>query len=84
MDRHNGGAFGFNTETSPGPAIPSLGSRSKFLPDPEAWPPSPTWSLHYGGGEFVNLKVFDEAMAAVYATAPLLRGLRAHCADHGV
>ncbi len=67
VDRHNGGAFGFNTETSPGPAIPSLASREKFLPDPQAWPPSATWSLHFGGGEFANLKVFDEAMEAVYA-----------------
>ena len=64
---HYGGASGFNTETSPGPAIPSLASRQKFLPDPDVWPPSSTWSLHYGGGEFVNLKVFDEAMDAVYA-----------------
>jgi exo-1,4-beta-D-glucosaminidase len=67
VDQHNGGAFGFNTETSPGPAIPSLASREKFLPDPKAWPPSPTWSLHYGGGEFVNLKAFNDAMEAVYA-----------------
>jgi len=67
LDQHNGGAFGFNTETSPGPAIPSLASRKKFLPDAEAWPPTATWSLHYGGGEFVNLKVFDHAMEAVYA-----------------
>jgi exo-1,4-beta-D-glucosaminidase len=67
VDQHNGGAFGFNTETSPGPAIPSLASRQKFLADPQAWPPSSTWSLHFGGGEFVNLKVFDEAMEAVYA-----------------
>jgi exo-1,4-beta-D-glucosaminidase len=67
FDKQNGGAFGFNTETSPGPAIPSLASREKFLPDPQAWPPSAAWSLHNGGGEFVNLKVFDEAMEAVYA-----------------
>ncbi len=67
VDRQNGGAFGFNTETSPGPAIPSLASRQKFLPDPEAWPPSPNWSYHNGGGDFVNLKVFDEAMEAIYA-----------------
>jgi exo-1,4-beta-D-glucosaminidase len=66
-DKHHGGAFGFNTETSPGPAIPSLASRKKFLPDPEAWPATADWSLHYGGGGFVNLKVFDEAMEAVYA-----------------
>ena len=36
VDRQNGGAYGFNTETSPGPAIPSLASRQKFLPDAEA------------------------------------------------
>jgi exo-1,4-beta-D-glucosaminidase len=64
---HYGGAFGFNTETSPGPAIPSLASRQKFLPDAGAWPPTPNWSLHNGGGEFVNLKVFDNAMEAIYA-----------------
>jgi exo-1,4-beta-D-glucosaminidase len=62
-----GGAIGYNTETSPGPAIPSLASRKLFLPDPEAWPPTADWSFHYGGGEFVNLKVFDSAMEAVYA-----------------
>lgn len=67
VDKTNGGAYGFNTETSPGPAIPSLASRKKFLPDAEAWPPTPNWNVHYGGGEFVNLTVFDEAMEAVYA-----------------
>jgi exo-1,4-beta-D-glucosaminidase len=67
VDHQNGGAYGFNTETSPGPAIPSLASREKFLPDPQAWPPSPAWSLHNGGGEFSNLKVFNDGMAAVYA-----------------
>ncbi|RRA50255.1 glycosyl hydrolase family 2 [Acidipila sp. EB88] len=67
VDQHNGGAFGFNTETSPGPAIPSLGSREKFLPDAAAWPPSATWSLHNGGGEFANLTVFNQSMEAVYA-----------------
>ncbi len=62
-----GGAIGYNTETSPGPAIPSLASRELFLSDPDAWPPTANWSLHYGGGEFVNLKVFDSTMEAVYA-----------------
>lgn len=64
---HYGGALGYNTETSPGPAIPSLASRKKFLPDAEAWPPSADWSLHNGGGNFTNLKVFDAAMDAIYA-----------------
>jgi exo-1,4-beta-D-glucosaminidase len=63
-----GGAVGFNTETSPGPAIPSLASREKFLPDANAWPPTSNWSLHDGGGEFANLTVFDQAMDGTYAT----------------
>jgi exo-1,4-beta-D-glucosaminidase len=67
VDKHDGGAFGFNTETSPGPAIPSLASRKRFLPDPDVWPPTANWALHNGGGEFVNLKVFNAAMEAVYA-----------------
>jgi exo-1,4-beta-D-glucosaminidase len=67
VDKANGGGFGFNTETSPGPAIPSAASRAKFLSDPNAWPPSDAWSLHNGGGEFKTLNVFNEAMTAVYA-----------------
>ena len=67
VDQHNGGGFGFNTETSPGPAIPSLASRQKFLSDPDAWPPTADWSYHNGGGEFTNLKALNDAMTAVYA-----------------
>ncbi|MGA8940360.1 MAG: glycosyl hydrolase family 2 [Acidobacteriaceae bacterium] len=67
VDERNGGHYGFNTETSPGPAIPSLASRKKFLPDPEAWPASATWELHNGGGGFTKLKVLDSAMDATYA-----------------
>jgi exo-1,4-beta-D-glucosaminidase len=67
VDRQHGGAYGFNTETSPGPAIPSLASRQKFLPDPDAWPPSAAWSYHYGSGKFSTLQVFDQAMEAIYA-----------------
>ena len=67
VDRFNGGGFGFNTETSPGPAIVSLASRQKFLPDADAWPPTADWSFHNGGGEFTNLKVMDEAMTDAYA-----------------
>jgi exo-1,4-beta-D-glucosaminidase len=67
VDHQHGGAFGFNTETSPGPAIPSLASRQKFLSDPEAWPPSAAWSYHNGSGKFSTLQVFDQAMEAIYA-----------------
>jgi exo-1,4-beta-D-glucosaminidase len=66
VDKQNGGAWGFNTETSPGPAIVSLASREKFLTDAQTWPPTADWALHNGGGHFVNLNVFNEAMEAVY------------------
>ncbi len=62
-----GGAFGYNTETSPGPDIPSRASRAKFLPDPDAWPPSLDWSYHMGSGDFKDLKDFQSTMNAVYA-----------------
>lgn len=64
---HYGGAAGFITETSPGPAIPSLASRAKFLSDPQAWPPTAEWDYHNGGGGFTKLTDFDGAMKAVYA-----------------
>ena len=67
VDKRFGGAYGFNTETSPGPSIPSLASREKFLPDPNAWPPSADWKYHFGGGKFTDLTAFGEAMKAVYA-----------------
>jgi exo-1,4-beta-D-glucosaminidase len=61
-----GGAYGFNTETSPGPAIPSLASIHKFIPSDQLWPQNATWAYHFGGGEFSELTVFDEAMKATY------------------
>ena len=66
--RH-GGAWGFNTETSPGPAIPTLSSLRKFIPADQMWPPNATWSFHYGGGGFKELKVFNDAMDATYGPA---------------
>ncbi len=62
-----GGARGYNTETGPGPDIPSRASRATFLPDPDAWPASADWSLHMGGGGFTTLKDLDSAMTAIYA-----------------
>jgi len=67
-NRH-GGAFGFNTETSPGPAIPTLSSLKKFIPADQLWPPNDTWSYHFGGGKFKELNVFNDAMNAAYGPA---------------
>jgi exo-1,4-beta-D-glucosaminidase len=67
VDTEHGGAFGFNTETSPGPAIPNLASLRRFIPADQLWPLNATWSLHNGGGKFKTLDVFNDAMASTYA-----------------
>jgi exo-1,4-beta-D-glucosaminidase len=64
-----GGAYGFNTETSPGPAIPTLSSLKKFIPGSSIWPPDEIWSLHYGGEGFKKLTVYNEALEATYGPA---------------
>lgn len=66
VDSQHGGAYGFNTETSPGPAVPNLASLRKFIPEDQIWPRADAWSYHFGGGEFKTASVFDDAMHSVY------------------
>lgn len=61
-----GGAWGFNTETSPGPAIPVASSLRRFLPAASQWPPNEDWLYHDGSGGFANTQVFDTAMRQSY------------------
>jgi exo-1,4-beta-D-glucosaminidase len=37
-DTQQGGAYGFNTETSPGPAVPPIESLRKMIPADKLWP----------------------------------------------
>jgi len=62
IDSTNGGAFGFNTETSFGPQVPPLESIRKFIPDENLWPIDSVWFYHCGGNEFSDLKRYNEAM----------------------
>jgi exo-1,4-beta-D-glucosaminidase len=61
-----GGGFSFNTETSPGPAIPVKESLLKMLPADHLVPGDSEWNFHAGGQEFSNTKIYDEAMKAIY------------------
>lgn len=65
-DTKNGGAYGFNTETGPGPAVPPVESLRRFIPADHAWPIDDVWNFHAGSGSFGNLDVFRRAMAARY------------------
>jgi len=64
-----GGGYGFNTETSPGPAIPPIESIHAMLPKEHWWPMDDWWKFHAGGENFRDLRVFTEALNARYGAA---------------
>ncbi len=65
-DKEHGGAYGFNTETSPGPAVPPVASLKLFIPPDHLWPVDDVWYDHAGGGEFRTIQVFQKALEARY------------------
>jgi exo-1,4-beta-D-glucosaminidase len=65
-DTKAGGAFGYNTETSPGPAIPTKESLAKFIPKEHLWPIDDYWNFHAGGERFTTIDVFRDALAKRY------------------
>jgi len=65
-DQKMGGAYGFNTETSPGPAIPTANSLAKFIPADHRWPIDDVWNFHAGSGGFKDLKIFNTALNTMY------------------
>ena len=69
LDKQRGGAYGFNTETSPGPAIPVLESLQEMLPKEHLWPIDDFWSFHAGGGSYRNVNVFTAALEGRYGKA---------------
>ena len=71
-DTKTGGAHGFATEISPGPAVPPVASLRTFVPADHLWPIDKFWDFHAGGGEFSNLKVFTEAIERRYGKADSL------------
>jgi exo-1,4-beta-D-glucosaminidase len=72
LDRKYGGAYGFNTETGPGPAPPPVESLRRMLPEDHLWPIDSWWDFHAGGGHFKNIQVFTEALNARYGPAATL------------
>jgi exo-1,4-beta-D-glucosaminidase len=69
LDTKAGGAYGFNTETSPGPAVPPLEELKSMFPPDKLWPINEFWDFHAGGGKFKNIKVFTHALEKRYGTA---------------
>ena len=69
LDTKAGGAYGFNTETSPGPAVPPLEELKTFIPPDQLWPIGDQWNFHAGGGKFKNIDLFTHALEMRYGTA---------------
>jgi exo-1,4-beta-D-glucosaminidase len=67
-----GGAYGFNTETSPGPAVLPIESLRAMLPKDHLWPIDDWWNYHAGGGQFKDLHVYTDALTARYGKAETL------------
>jgi len=65
-DTQNGGAFGFNTETGPGPQPPPLDSLKKMLPADHLWPIDDVWNYHCARNEFGTLDRYNEALNRRY------------------
>jgi len=64
-----GGAYGFNTETSMGPAVPPIESIRAMVGKDHLWPINDSWNYHAGGGAFKDVHVFSDAINARFGPA---------------
>ena len=75
-DKKLGGAFGFNSETGPGPQIPPIESIKKMISAAELWPPdNKIWNYHSGRKDFNTLGIYLKALNNKYGTAKDLEDL---------
>ena len=61
-----GGGYGFDSETSMGPAVPPVESIRAMVGKDHLWPIDDVWNYHAGGGEFKTINVFSEALTNRY------------------
>jgi exo-1,4-beta-D-glucosaminidase len=68
QDSTHGGAWGYNTETSPGAAVPPIESIQRMIPAADIkLPLDSMWLYHAAGGQFTHLlDRFDSAMVKRY------------------
>jgi exo-1,4-beta-D-glucosaminidase len=71
-DKEAGGAYGYNTETSPGPAIPTRESLERFIPKDHIWPIDDFWNYHAGKERFTTINVFADGLNRRYGPATSL------------
>jgi exo-1,4-beta-D-glucosaminidase len=71
-DSMRGGAFGFNTETGPGPQPPVYSSLIKMYGKDLNYPIDSTWNFHHGRFAFGTMDNYMKAFEARYGASPTL------------
>lgn len=66
IDTLNGGAFGFNSETGPGPQVPSMEVLKSMIPENKLWPVNDIWNFHCGRNEFQTIERYLNAFNKRY------------------
>ena len=68
QDSTHGGAWAYNTETSPGAAVPPIESIRQMMPAQDVkWPLDTVWFYHAAGGQFTHLlDRFNTALSTRY------------------
>lgn len=75
-DKKLGGAFGFNSETGPGPQIPPVWCIKQMISTEKLWPPmNEQWDWHSGRKDFSSVKVYMNALNNRYGEAKNLEEL---------
>ncbi len=70
QDSTRGGAWAYNTETSPGAAVPPIESMRRMIPAQDIkWPVDSVWLFHAAGGVFGHLlDAFNTALSTRYGS----------------
>jgi exo-1,4-beta-D-glucosaminidase len=70
QDSTHGGAWAYNTETSPGAAVPPIESMRRMIPAQDIkWPLDTVWFYHAAGGQFTHLlDQFNIAISTRYGS----------------
>lgn len=73
LDTKSGGAFGFNTETGPGPQPPPLETLQRMIPADHLWPIDDVWNFHCARGEFGRMNRYLNAFTNRYGAVAGVR-----------
>ena len=69
FDNTRAAAFGFTSETGPGPAIPPVESLRRMLPPEHLWPIDDWWNFHANEESFSDIKVYTNALNTRYGAS---------------